>query len=186
MSAVLLKRSRDGRVRPPVRRPHKRAAMNTLLPHFSNFISVMREFAIKCRLCRVSASCRCNGGSHTHVQGRTASWDSSGSEEYQLPLDCVGRTAWVCKFQSTQDGVNTRVVLLAWLRLCCRLLRVPAVGPGRNRSIGTGHLSPRVCCRVFSAHWCCNRAVSRHFPHTRPGGKATCARPGRGTSPQSY
>ena len=59
--------------------------MNALLSHSHNFISVVREFAIKCRLCCVSASCRCNGGGHTHIQGRTASGDSSGGENTTLP-----------------------------------------------------------------------------------------------------
>ena len=40
---------------------------------FRDFISVMRQFTIECRLCSISASCRCNGGGHAHVQGRAAS-----------------------------------------------------------------------------------------------------------------
>ena len=55
-------------------------------------------------------------GEPTHVQGGTASWDSSGSEKISPHgLRCCeasgfGGNAWVCEFQSTQDGVNTCVV----------------------------------------------------------------------------
>ena len=74
-----------GWVRPPVRGPNKRAIVDTLLPQFHNFVSVAREFAIKCRLRCVSASCGCNGGGHAHVQGRTASGDSSGGKNISKP-----------------------------------------------------------------------------------------------------
>ena len=62
----------------------------------------------------------------------------------------------------------------AWLRRCCRSLRVPAVDPGKSRSTDTARRPPRLCYRVVSERWQCNRAASRHFPRTRPGGKATC------------
>ena len=68
----VLKRSSGNWARSPVSSPHKRAVMNTLLPQFSDFIPVLREFTIESRLCSISASCRCNGGGHPHVQGRTA------------------------------------------------------------------------------------------------------------------
>ena len=68
-------------MRSSMRRPHKRVIVNALLPQFHNFISVIQEFAIKFRLCGVSPSCRCNGGGHAHIQGRTASRDSSGGED---------------------------------------------------------------------------------------------------------
>ena len=79
----VLKRSSDGWMQPPVRSPHKRAVVNILLPQFSDFISVVRQLTIECRLCSISAGCRCNGGGHAHVQGRTAqpglrSGESSG------------------------------------------------------------------------------------------------------------
>ena len=67
-----LKCSSYGWVRSSIRCPDKKEIVDALLPQFHNFISVIREFAIKSRLCGVSASCRCNGGGHTHIQGRTA------------------------------------------------------------------------------------------------------------------
>ena len=69
----VLKCSSDGRMRPPSRCPGSRAAVNVLLSKFSDFISVVRQLTIKCRLRSISASCRCNGGGSAHVQGRTAS-----------------------------------------------------------------------------------------------------------------
>ena len=70
-------------MRPPVRSPHKRAVMKVLLSKFSDFIPVVRQFAIECRLCSISASC--NEGGNEHVQGRTASWDSSSGENISRP-----------------------------------------------------------------------------------------------------
>ena len=66
----ILKCSSDGWVRPAVRRPHKRAVVSTLLPHFSDFISLMRKFTIECRLCSISASCRCTRPGPHCVQGQ--------------------------------------------------------------------------------------------------------------------
>ena len=98
---------------PPIRFPDKRAIVDALLPQFHNFISVVREFAIKCR---VSASCCCNGGGHTHIQGRTASGDSSGGETISQPGWCFCESlgfrgdSWVREFQSSEDGVTARMV----------------------------------------------------------------------------
>ena len=39
----ILMRSSDGRVRPPICCPNKRAVVNKLLPQFAEFISVMRQ-----------------------------------------------------------------------------------------------------------------------------------------------
>ena len=53
---------------------------------------------------------------HAHTQGGAASWDSGGSEKISPPgLRCCEPSefrgnAWVCEFQSTQDGGNTCVV----------------------------------------------------------------------------
>ena len=78
--------------------PDKGTIVNILLPQFTDFISVMRQFTFECRLCSISPDCRCVGGGHTqlalrllglllllpwkrpHVQGRAASGDSSGCE----------------------------------------------------------------------------------------------------------
>ena len=43
----VLKRSSDGWMRPNVRGPNQWAVVNTLLPQFSEFISVMRQFTIE-------------------------------------------------------------------------------------------------------------------------------------------
>ena len=56
-------------------------------------------------------------------------------------------------FTPQDHNMNTRVVPLAWLRHHCRFLRVPTVGPGRNRSIDTVRHPPRLCYRVSSEHW---------------------------------
>ena len=90
--------------------------MNSLLSQFHNFVSVVREFAVKCRLRCVSTSCRCNGGGHTHIQGRTASGDSSSGENISPPgLRCCETTglrgdAWVREFQTAHHSENARVV----------------------------------------------------------------------------
>ena len=78
----------------------------------STISSVVREFAIKCRLCGVSASCRCN----TYVQGGAASGDSSGGENISRPGLRSGEPsgfrsdAQVCKFQATNHSVNACAV----------------------------------------------------------------------------
>ena len=90
--------------------------MNILLPQFSEFISVLRQFAIKCRLRGVSESCRSDGGGHTDVQGRTASGDSSGGEHISQPGMRSSEprgfrgNARVCKFHATDYGMNTCMV----------------------------------------------------------------------------
>ena len=158
--------------------------MNALLPQFSDFVSVVREFAIKCRLCGVSASCRCNGGGHAHIQGRTASGDSSGGENISRPGLRSGELSGfrLIALQETcrRPKRERKQSVLAWLRLCCRFLSVPAEGPRRSLSIDTVHRLPRVCCRVFFARLEC-RAATGHFPRTRPGGRALCGRPACGT-----
>ena len=155
----VLKRSSDGLMRPAVRGPHKRAEVNTLLPQFSDFISVIRKFTIECRLCSISVGCSCNGGGHAHVQGRTASGDSSSSKNTNQPrlrsseppgFRCSSGVCPVSRRRLQHE--HTRCAP-AWLRRCCRFLRVPTVGQGKNCSIGTGHLPPRLCYRVFSERW---------------------------------
>ena len=113
----VLKCSNDGRRRPPIRCPDNRAVVNTLLPQFSDFIPVMRKFTIDCRLCSISASCRCNGGGYAHVQDRTASWDSSGGQKISAGLDCeapspLGSAVMpaYASFTPQNHGLNTRVV----------------------------------------------------------------------------
>ena len=108
----VLKRSSYGRVRSPVRGPHLRAVVNIITPQFSEFISVMRQFTVECRLCSISAGCRCNGGGHAHIQGRTASGDSSGGENTSRPGLRSGESsgfrsnALVCKLHAADRGVN--------------------------------------------------------------------------------
>ena len=41
--------------------------------------------------------------------------------------------------------------VIAWLRWCCKCLRVPAVGPGWSRMSGTDQSPSTLCCQVFSA-----------------------------------
>ena len=104
-------------MRPPIRCPDSRAAVNVLLSKFSDFISVVRQLTIKCRLRSISASCRCNGGGYAHVQGRTASCDSSGGKNISRPGLRSGESSGFCsnarvrKFHAANQGVNTRVVL---------------------------------------------------------------------------
>ena len=70
---------------------------------------------------RVSASCRCNGGGHTQIQGRTASGDSSGGENISRPGLRSGEpsgfrsNAQVCKLHAADERTHS---VLAWLRLC--------------------------------------------------------------------
>ena len=66
----VLKRSSDGWMRPSVRGPHLRAVVNILLPQVSDFIPVVRQLTIECRLRSISASCRCKWEeAYAHVQG---------------------------------------------------------------------------------------------------------------------
>ena len=112
----VLKRSSYGWVRSPSRCPGKRAILNAVLPQFPDFVSGVREFAIKCRLRCVSGSCRCNRGGHTHIQGRTASWDSSGGENISRPGLRSGEPSGfrsntqVRKFHTADQSVNARMV----------------------------------------------------------------------------
>ena len=111
-----LKCSSDGWMRPPVRCPDWRAVVYVLLSKFSDFIPVVRQLTTECRLCSISASCRCNGGGHTHIQGRTASGDCSGGEKISRPgLRCGESSrfrgnARVCQFHAADNSVNTCVV----------------------------------------------------------------------------
>ena len=90
--------------------------MNALLSQFQNFVSVVREFAIECRLCSISASCRCNGGGHAHIQGRTVSGDSSSGKNISWPglrsSEPPGfrGNARICQFHAADHGVSARVV----------------------------------------------------------------------------
>ena len=170
----VLKRSSDRWVRSSVRRPHNKTVLNTMLPQFPDFVPVVRKFTVECRLCD-SAGCRCNGGGHAHVQGRTASQDSSFCQNISRP----GLLQASCR----RPQRERKRCALAWLRQCCRFLQVPTVGPGRDRCTDTVRHPPRLCCRVSSEHWQCSRAASGHFPRTRPGGTATCGRPACGTGP---
>ena len=67
----VLKRTSDDRMRPPVRGPHQRVVVNILLPQFSDFISVMQQFTIECRLCSISAGFLCNGEGHAYLSLRS-------------------------------------------------------------------------------------------------------------------
>ena len=148
----VLKRPSDGWMRPPVRGPHERAVVNILLPQFSDFIYVMRQFTIGAA-CSICAGCRCNGGGHAHVLGRTASGDSSGSENISWPglRNCeppgFRGDAWVCQFHATNCGMHARVVPRGFggaAGLCVFQLWIQE-GPTAS--------APRLCCRVFSERW---------------------------------
>ena len=91
--------------------------MNALLPQFPDLVSVVRKFAIKFCLCGLSASCRCNAGGHAHIQGRTASGDSSGGEKIsQLglrsgePLGVPSVMPGSASFITQTTSVNARMV----------------------------------------------------------------------------
>ena len=64
----------------------------------------------------VSASCRCNGGDHAHIPGRTACRDSSGGGNISRPGLRSGEpsgfrsNARVCNFQAANHSVNACVV----------------------------------------------------------------------------
>ena len=76
----------------------------------------LREFTIECRVCSSPASCRCNGGGHTHIQGRTASGDRSGGENVSRPglrssePSVFRSNARVCQFQTAHHSVNAGIV----------------------------------------------------------------------------
>ena len=84
----VLKHWSGGWMRPPVRSPHKRAAVNILLPRFSHFISVMRPFTIECRLCSISTGCRCDGGGHAHTSRAALSPGTEAVVRVSAGLDC--------------------------------------------------------------------------------------------------
>ena len=180
----VLKRSSDGWTLPPV------AVVSVLFSQFSDFISVMQQFTIECRLYSISTGCRCNGRGHAHVQDRTAAGDSCSCENVSRPglRGCepskFRSNSRVWQFHATKYGMNTCVVPSRGFGRCCRFLRVPAVDPGRNRSIGTGH--PDSVAEPFLHVGnvivrCQDTSTARV-----PGGKATCGRPERGTCPQSW
>ena len=116
---------------------------------------------IECRLCGVSPSCCCTGGGHAHVQGRTASGDSTGGENISRPglRSCeppgFRSDARVCKFHAADHSanVNARLASLRGFGSAASFCVFQTVGPGKSHSIGNGHLPPRLCCRVFSGHW---------------------------------
>ena len=87
--------------------------MNALVTQVCDFIPVVGHLAI---MCGVSTSCRCTGGGHTHIQGRTASGDSSGGENTSRPGLRSGASsgfrgnARVCEFHAADHSVNARTV----------------------------------------------------------------------------
>ena len=86
----VLKHWSDGWMRPPVRSPHKRAAVNILLPRFSHFSSVMRPFTIECRLCS-GASPRAAAAMEEATHTRPGPHWSPGTEavaKISTGLDC--------------------------------------------------------------------------------------------------
>ena len=95
---------------------------------------------------------------HTHIQGRAASWDSSGGENISRPglRSCepsgFRSGAWVCEFLSAQPQRERIRSILAWLRRCCRFLRVFQlwVQEGATQA---------------ALAKCCPRSVSKSFLH---------------------
>ena len=90
--------------------------VNAVSQEFQIFMSKVMQPTFKGCLRGVSTSRCCIGRGHTHIQSRTASWDSSGCEKISWSGLCFGESSgfcvdtWVCKFQTTQDGVNACVV----------------------------------------------------------------------------
>ena len=125
----------------PVRSPHMRAVVNTLLHQFPDFISVMRQFTIECRLCSISARCRCNGGGTQTSraalrQGPAAVVRISAGLDCEAvsPLGSVVGGAKVCQFHATQT--------IAWthprgIGSAAGFLCVPTAGTGKNCSTST-------------------------------------------------
>ena len=60
---------------------------------------------------------------------------------------CTG--VQVCKFQAADHSVNAMRGVTAWLRRCCRFLRVPAVGPRRSCTGGARQICPRSVSKSF-------------------------------------
>ena len=104
----LLSCSSDGWVKLSVCGPDEGSMEDALSQKFQNFMSFAMQLTFKSSLCCISC--------HTHIQSRTASWDSSGSEEISRPgLRCCEPSgfrgdAWVCEFQSTQNCMNASAV----------------------------------------------------------------------------
>ena len=139
----------------------------------ASILSVMRKFTIECRLCSISATFRCNGGGHAHIQGRTAS-GTAAVVKISAGLDCeaVSPLGSVAMPGSARFMSETTAWTHAWCpRVASAVLQVgacsssasrkgcaagfcvPAEGPGRSRSIDTAHHPLRACCRVLFARW---------------------------------
>ena len=124
--------------------------MDALVAQVWAFMPVVRQFTIKSCLFVLRHAL-------THIDGGAASWDSNCSEKISRPgLHCSELSgfrgiAWVCEFQSTQNGVNACKLSPEWLRRCCKSLRVQVAGPRRNHTIGTDQSLSTLCCQVFSA-----------------------------------
>ena len=117
----VLQSSRDGTVWSPISCPNEGAIVNALVTQFRDFVSAVRQFAIKWRL-RASSGCCCIGGGNTHIQGGATSWDSSGGENISWPgLRCCEPPgfrgdAWVRQFQSAPRRERMCSVLVR----CCK------------------------------------------------------------------
>ena len=85
-------------------RPDEGSIEDALSQEFRNFVSIVMQLTFKGCLRGVSTSCFCSGTDRTHIQSRTASWDRSGGSS-----GFCG-DIWVCKFQTTQSGVNACVL----------------------------------------------------------------------------
>ena len=97
----------DGRVRWPICCPNEGTVKDALTTEIRYLLPVVSSFTIKGCWRGVSAGCCCVVRGHTHIQGRAASWDSSGSSEISRPglrfCESSGfrGDAQVRKFQST-------------------------------------------------------------------------------------
>ena len=126
---------------------------------FWNFVSKVMQFTFKGCWRGVSTSRCCIGRGHTHIQSRTASWDSSDSEKIGRSGLCFCESsgfcgdAWVRNFQSTFNGVNACVVSCGGFGGSTRFCVLQLGGPGRIHTNDTGRNPSNPCCRVFCALW---------------------------------
>ena len=120
---------------------------------------LVRQILIKCRLCSISTGCRCNGGGQAHVEGRTASWDSSGGKNISRPglrsgeVSPLGSVVMPGSASFMPQTTAVRVVSSCGLGCAAGFCVLQLEGPGRSHNIDNGHLPPRFCYQVFSARW---------------------------------
>ena len=99
----------------PVRRPDQKATVSALVTKFRDFVSAVGKFAIKGPLApRLLVLLLHWKRTHTHIQSRTASWESGGENNSRPGLrSCeppgFRRDVQVRKFHAADHGVNARV-----------------------------------------------------------------------------